>query len=64
MNKVNIEDATVNILIELDGQVHLVAMEQDKFDAVSFLAKASASTLVKTGRSQAELLEFLNYKKG
>ena len=63
MKKINIEAATVNILIELGGEVHLVAMERDKFDAVTFLTKASASTLVKTGRSQAELVEFLNYKK-
>lgn len=62
--KINIENATVNILIELGGEVHLVAMEKDKFEAVTLLTKAAASTLVKTGRSQAELLEFLNYRKG
>lgn len=63
MSKVDITKATVNILIELNGEVHLVAMEKDKFDAVSLLAKASADTLVKTGITQNELLKFLNYRK-
>lgn len=63
MSKVNIEHATVNVLIELNGEVHLVAMNRDKYDAVTFLAKASVDTLIKTERTQKELLEFLHYNK-
>lgn len=63
MSKVNIENSTVNVLLELDGEIHLVAMEPDKYDAVSFLIKASVDTIIKTGKTQAELLNFLNYNK-
>ena len=62
VNKASIENATVNILIELAGEIHLVAMEKDKYDAVTLITKASADTLIKTGRTQWELNEFLNYK--
>lgn len=61
-NAVNLMNATVNVLIELNGQVYLVAMKKDNFDAVSFIAKKSVENLVETGRTQTELLDFLNYK--
>lgn len=63
-SEINVERATVNILVELNGNVYLVAMEKDNFDAVSFIAKRSIESLVETGRTQLELLDFLNYKDG
>lgn len=61
--KVSLENATVNILIELNGKVNMVAMKKDKYDAISMLSKVSAETLIDTGKTQAELLRFLNYKE-
>ncbi|RKD22566.1 hypothetical protein BEP19_09910 [Ammoniphilus oxalaticus] len=63
MSKVNIESSTVNVLLELGGEVHLVAMHPDKYEAVSILVKAAAETIIKTGKTQTELLHFLNYTK-
>lgn len=61
--EVDLTDATVNILIELDGNVHLVAMTETNFKMFSSLIKTSAEGLIKTGKTQVELLEFLNYKE-
>lgn len=55
----NIEKATINILVELDGDLYMVKMKKDDFEAVSFLTKRAIDTLVKTERKQVELLEFL-----
>lgn len=61
MKRIDITGATVNILLEVEGEIHLVAMEQDELDAISFLTKRASKEVIKTGKSQAELLEFLNY---
>lgn len=63
MASVDTENLTVNILIEHEGEIHMVAMEKEKFEAVSFLTKRSIDTLIKTGKSQNDLLKFLGYKK-
>ena len=58
--QVNLEKATVNVIIELNGMVHKVIMEKDNYDAVSFLSKRAVDSLIPTSRTQSELLEFLN----
>lgn len=63
MESIDTELLTVNILIEYNGELHMVAMKKDNFEAVSFLTKRSIDLLIKTGKTQTELLEFLNYKK-
>lgn len=63
MESVDTDLLTVNILIEYQGEIHMVAMEKDRIEAVSFLTKKSIDTLIKTGKTQAELLGFLGYKK-
>lgn len=60
---INTDELTVNILVEHDGELFITAMDKDSFEAVSFLAKRAVTKLVKTGRTQEELLDFLNYKK-
>ncbi|WP_263707876.1 hypothetical protein [Shouchella tritolerans] len=57
----SVNDAQVTILVEIDGQVHLTAMEKEKYEAVTFLAKNSVVGVIPTGKSQAELNEFLGY---
>ncbi|MGN7284294.1 hypothetical protein ACTHP3_05000 [Shouchella rhizosphaerae] len=58
---VSVKDAQVTILVEIEGQVHLVAMEREKLGAVTFLDKNSIHGVIATGKSQAELNEFLGY---
>lgn len=64
MATANITDATVSILLEVDGQVHIVAMEKDSYDAIQMLAKTAVTTAYRTERSQRELHEFLGVTKG
>lgn len=59
MNQVNITDAQVTILVEVDGLVCLTRMNKDKYDAVTFLVKKSLHDLVKTEIAQDELNRLL-----
>ncbi|WP_368900829.1 hypothetical protein [Oceanobacillus oncorhynchi] len=63
MSKIDLEDAVVNILLEVNGQVYMVTMDKDKYDAVSMLTKFSAKNIIPTGKSQKELSEFVGYLK-
>ena len=60
---VDLADASVTLLIEKDGIVHLAAMPRDKFEAIVVLVKGATSNLIETNRSQSELLEFIGYRK-
>lgn len=60
--EVNIENATVTVLLEIDGQVHLVAMHKDKLTMIEFITKRAAEVVIPTGKTQNELLAFLNYR--
>lgn len=60
--EVKIDDAQVNLLLEVNGKIHLVGMSKDKLDAVEFLIKNSVSTIIPTKKTQQDLLEFLDYK--
>lgn len=62
MEKVNLDNAQVNILIELNGDLHMVAMKKEKLGAATLIIKSATEHLVRTGRTQNELLEFLNHK--
>lgn len=62
MSKVNLENATANILLTVNGELHLVATSQDKLDAITMLIKASANAVVPTGRHQGEFNKFLGYR--
>lgn len=65
LNKIDwekIKDGSMTILIEIEGQVSLIAMEKEKHEMVTNLAKMSIHSLVRTKKSQAELNDFLDYK--
>ena len=57
--KKNIEDAQVNILLTIDGEVHLISMQQQNLEAVDTLVKVAAETAYPTGKSQNDLRKFL-----
>lgn len=59
--KASLENAQVNIQLVIDGQVYLVGMDKENLEAVNMLVKIAADIAAPTGKSQAELLEFLNY---
>ncbi|MDZ5711638.1 hypothetical protein [Jeotgalibacillus haloalkalitolerans] len=59
----NISKAQINITMEIDGIVHLVAMEQERLDAVSMLIRSATETVIPTKKTQAELVKFLDYKR-
>ncbi|PID15581.1 hypothetical protein CSV63_07315 [Sporosarcina sp. P34] len=60
---VNIEDADVNILLTIDGNMHLVAMRKDDLEAIRVLVKSAASkgAVVKTEKTQKQFNDFLGY---
>lgn len=58
--KKDLTNAQVSILLEIDGQVHLVGFEKERFEAITTLIKAAAEVAVPTGKSQTELRGFLN----
>lgn len=57
--KANIENVTVNILLTIYGELHLVAMEQDRLDAITMLIKSATHAIVPTGINQAGFNDFL-----
>ncbi len=59
MTQVDITDAQVTVLVEVDGLVCLTRMDKDKYDAVAFLVKKSLHDLVKTEITQDKLNRLL-----
>lgn len=59
---IDVTNATVNILMEIDGKIHLIASEKDKYETISFLVKNSIEYAIPTDKTQSDLLKFLNYK--
>lgn len=62
MSRVSVEDSSVTVLIEIDGNVHLVGMSQERKEALDEMVKMVAEVVYNTKRTQAELNEFLGYK--
>jgi hypothetical protein len=60
--KKDLTNAQVSILLEIDGQVHLVGFEKERLEAITTLIKMGTEVVVPTGKSQAELRGFLNCK--
>ncbi len=59
MKERDLTDASVTILFEIDGMVHLIAMEPEKKEALELMAKMSALKAYRTKKSQNELRKFL-----
>jgi len=57
------DELSIAIFAFHKGETHLIAMEKEKLVAVESFAKMATKNIVPTGRSRAELLEFLNYKE-
>lgn len=61
--EINMVDASLNIFLEINGEVHMVAMTREKLDAIKFLVGNSVSNVIPTGKSQAQLNVFLGYEE-
>lgn len=61
MKKQSIENATVTILLEIDGKVHLVGMTKEHLEQAELVVKRYADVAIPTSVSQKELCDFLGY---
>lgn len=61
MNREEIQDGTLSILIEIGGEVHMVGMNKEKLEGLSVLIKQAIELVVPAGKTQNELREFLGY---
>ena len=61
--EVDIENAVVNILLTINGNMHLVAMRKDDLEAIQILVKNAASkgAVVKTEKTQSQFNDFLGF---
>lgn len=60
--KKDLTNAQVSILLEIDGQVHLVGFDKEHLEVVTKMIKMAAEVAIPTGKSQSELRGFLNCK--
>jgi len=57
------EITNVNILVEVNGKLHLAAMDKDKLEAIEFLIKKSVEVVVPINKTQEDLLKWVGVKK-
>ena len=57
--QIDLTDATVNIFLEIDGKIYAVAYEKDKYDAVCHIIKNGVDSVIKTNKTQSELIDFI-----
>lgn len=58
-----LKEAQTNIVLEIDGQLHLVGMKSDRLEAVDTFIKSAVEVVVPTKRTQKELRDFLGIKQ-
>ena len=61
--QVSLKDATVTIVMEYEGMVHLIAMEKDKHGVIVDMIKTAVTDMYPTGISQKRLVDFLMKSK-
>lgn len=49
----------VNILVEVKGKLHLVAMDKDKLEAIELLVKRSAEIVVPINKTEEDFLRWV-----
>lgn len=59
---INLKNSQVNILMEHNGMIHMVSMEREKYEAIAMLVKGATHELIRTNRTQGDLLNFLTNK--
>lgn len=61
--QISLENATVNILLGINGEIHLVAMDKEQKEAVELFVKLSTESVVNTGVKEEDFAEFVGFKK-
>lgn len=61
--KTEITNAQLNILLEIDGMLHLVLMDKEAFKAVELVTKHSIDKVVPIDRSQEEFRKWVGLDK-
>jgi len=61
IKKVDITDATVNILLEIDGRLYMTRFKKGKHDAMSLLIKRAIYDIIPIDKTQSDLLEFVGW---
>lgn len=59
MKEQDLTNASVTILLEIDGIVHLVEMKKERYEAIEAMSKMAAEKAYRTKKSQDELMTFL-----
>ncbi|MBM7598184.1 hypothetical protein JOC34_000541 [Virgibacillus halotolerans] len=57
--QIDLTGASVNIFLEIDGKIYAVAYEKDKYDAICHIIKNGAEHIIKTDKTQLELVDFI-----
>ena len=63
MSRVNVEDSSVTVLLEINGDVHFIGVNKEHKDALDSFVKMVADVAYNTKRTQSELNEFLGYRE-
>lgn len=53
----------INIVVEVDGQLYLAAMDKEKLEAVNCLIKQSVDVIVPIHKKQEDLLRWVGVVK-
>lgn len=61
--KVDIENASVSVLLTMQNQMYLVAMKKKHYDAIGLLVKSSSMHVIPTNKSYEEFLNFTGYER-
>lgn len=61
--KIDIENASVSVLLTIDNQMYLVAMKKKSYDAISFLVKSSSMHVIPTNKTHEQFLSFAGYER-
>lgn len=62
MQQVDVQNAQLTILINIDGQMYLTAFDKEQYEAVQVLVKTAIKTVIPTEVKQVQLNEFLGVK--
>lgn len=64
MNKsIDLTHSSINLLLEINGEIHLVAMKNSKLETIQALVQMSVEGAIPTGKTQGQLNDFLGYEK-
>lgn len=59
MQQVDVQNAQLTILINIDGQMYLTGFDKSQYGAVQVLVKTAIKTVIPTKVTQGKLNEFL-----